>query len=456
MDKQSSYILMISWLPTLISILFMFVIRIHPTVEDGHKTLDLFSAVAMILASYLMAVIILQNVLTLGTSSNLIICIFLFVILLFPMAIAIKSELWHSSIIPHYSEPLLIQENHPREEIQKPRVPERTTGVEILNVDFQDETDSASKQSIHLLHGSSVYSKIPEDENAGASAQPLSNDLMSSPLDRGDNFNLFQAMRTLDFWILFLSMACGMGSGLTTINNMSQIGSSLDYTSTEIDTLVSLWSIWNFLGRFGAGYVSETFLHSKGYARPLFIAIALLVMSGGHLVIASGLPGALYAGSVLIGVCYGSQWSLMPATTSEIFGLQHFGTLFNTIAIASPIGSYILSVKVVGYLYDYEAEKEHHLENTHTIDLILSSEETCDGSHCFRVAFMIMCAVSLLGWFVASVLFLRTRRFYKQGNLNSLSKEIYQGLWNFVIEALRFSLNYTEILSCNIWFTSNY
>lgn len=412
--NQSSYVLMISWLPTLNSLLFMFIIRVHPTCErNGKKILDLFSAVAMMIAAYLMAVIIIENILTLNTLAYLIICLVLLIFLLSPMVIAVRSELDESPIMP-LTQPLIFEEKHSKDICNQTEIREEKTPARVeIQTSAIPETDYQTEQSTTLPPGSSMYSEISHNEDK----ETLSNDSRdSSPgnkrkLERGENFNLFQAMGTLDFWFLFISMACGMGSGLTTINNMSQIGSSLGYTSIEISTLVSLWSIWNFLGRFGAGYVSEIFLHSKGCARPLFIAIALLAMSCGHLIIASGLSGALYVGSVFVGIFYGCQWSLMPATTSEIFGLQHFGTLFNLIAIASPIGSYLLSVKVVGYLYDSEAEKEHHLKIPHMTE---SSEKTCYGSHCFRLSFLIMSAVTLFGCFISMVLFARTRLFYKQ------------------------------------------
>uniref|UniRef100_A0A0D6R6U4 Uncharacterized protein n=1 Tax=Araucaria cunninghamii TaxID=56994 RepID=A0A0D6R6U4_ARACU len=411
---QSSYIFMLSWLPTVVSMLFMFVLRVCPChQEDEKKTLDWFSAIAMIVAAYLMVAIIVENVLSMDTLSYLIICLVLLIILLFPILVAVKSELNYSSSMPLYTQPLISQESHIKEipthaEIREQRIPERIAGI--------TEADFHRKQSNAFAPGSLIYSKIPKKEDA-KSCSNTSNDMSlvkTGKLERGQNFTLFQAMGTLDFWLLFVSMACGMGSGLTTVNNMSQIGSSLGYTLTEIATLVSLWSIWNFLGRFGAGYISETFLHSKGCARPMFIAIALFIMSVGHLVIASGLPGALYAGSVLVGICYGCQWSLMPTTSSEIFGLQHFGTLFNVIATASPIGSYVLSVRVVGYLYDSEAQREKHLKIVHMTGLFQSPEETCNGSHCFRLSFFILSAVSLLGCFTAMALFIRTRKFYKQ------------------------------------------
>ncbi|KAJ0106233.1 hypothetical protein Patl1_17886 [Pistacia atlantica] len=163
--------------------------------------------------------------------------------------------------------------------------------------------------------------------------------------------------------------------------------------------------IWNFLGRFGAGYVSDYILHVRGWARPLFMVITLATMSIGHLVIASGLPGALYAGSILVGVCYGSQWSLMPTIASEIYGVGHLGTIFNTITIASPVGSYIFSVRVVGYIYDREASGEGN---------------TCIGTHCFMLSFLIMASATLLGSLAALGLFFRTKRFYNEVILRRL------------------------------------
>ncbi|BBH03891.1 Nodulin-like / Major Facilitator Superfamily protein [Prunus dulcis] len=177
------------------------------------------------------------------------------------------------------------------------------------------------------------------------------------------------------------------------------IGGSRAYRTFEKSTLISLWSIWNFLGRFGAGYVSDHFLHLRGWARPLFIVITLAGMSIGHVVIASGMPCALYTGSLLVGVFYGSQWSLMPTITSEIFGVLHMGTIFNAITIAAPVGSYIFSVRVIRHIYDKEAS---------------TAWNTCTGAHCFRLSFLIMACATFLGSLTALALFFRTISFYSQ------------------------------------------
>lgn len=39
----------------------------------------------------------------------------------------------------------------------------------------------------------------------------------------------------------------------------------------------------------------------------------------------------LYVASVLVGLAHGAHWTLMVATSSELFGLQNFGALYNSL-----------------------------------------------------------------------------------------------------------------------------
>jgi hypothetical protein len=72
---------------------------------------------------------------------------------------------------------------------------------------------------------------------------------------RGEDFTLKQAMIKADFWLMFVSLAFGAGSGLTIIDNLGQMSQSMGYNSGHI--FVSMMSIWNFLGRVGGGFLSE-------------------------------------------------------------------------------------------------------------------------------------------------------------------------------------------------------
>ncbi|XP_059642093.1 protein NUCLEAR FUSION DEFECTIVE 4-like [Cornus florida] len=364
--NPSIFILMLALLPTLVSLLFMCLVRTYE-IRSLHdkKHLNGLSVVALVVAAYLMILIILENVFTLPFWVRVLTFVVLLLLLVSPLRIAIQAQRedsWRlSQTLSTERSPLI------------------------------DDPESTESKKFSEAEVPTHYHDRPADSSH---EKATSSDTM---LQIGGEMTLLQAMSTINFWLLFVAMVCGMGSGLATINNISQIGESLGYKTVEKNTLVSLWSIWNFLGRFGAGYLSDIFLHKKGWARPLLMAITLATMTAGHIVIASGFSGNLYVGSVLVGVCYGSQWSLMPTITSEIFGVLHMGTIFNTIAIGSPVGSYILSVRVIGYIYDKEASGKGN---------------SCYGTHCFMLSFFILASVSFFGFLVALILFFRTRRFY--------------------------------------------
>ena len=74
----------------------------------------------------------------------------------------------------------------------------------------------------------------------------------------GEEHTIMEAMLTVDFWVLFVSFLCGVGTGLAVMNNMGQIGLALGYTDVSI--FVSMTSIWGFFGRILSGTLSEHFL----------------------------------------------------------------------------------------------------------------------------------------------------------------------------------------------------
>ena len=74
----------------------------------------------------------------------------------------------------------------------------------------------------------------------------------------GEEHTIMEALKTVDFWILFVSFLCGVGTGLAVMNNMGQIGLALGYSDVSI--FVSLTSIWGFFGRIISGSVSEHFI----------------------------------------------------------------------------------------------------------------------------------------------------------------------------------------------------
>ena len=75
---------------------------------------------------------------------------------------------------------------------------------------------------------------------------------------RGEDFKFSEAVIKADFWLLFLVYFAGVGSGVTVLNNLAQIGIAQGVQNTII--LLSLFSFCNFVGRLGGGVVSEHFV----------------------------------------------------------------------------------------------------------------------------------------------------------------------------------------------------
>ncbi|EFJ18791.1 hypothetical protein SELMODRAFT_111826 [Selaginella moellendorffii] len=335
---QVSYTLFAALVPSLASLLLMFLIRPLPVAIDRFETTNLHKISGIIVAiAFLLVPISIASpnqALAMDFSALLIL-----LLLASPLLVALRAEL-------------------------------------------TAEEDQSTQEQARLLE--------PEDPPR-SSRKP--------GLQLGQEFTLAQALSSLEFWLLFVSAFCGMGTGLTTIDNVNQLGLSLGHSKRDISIVVSLMSVWNFLGRFLAGVISDKFLHSQGFPRPAFIAIALGAQSLGHLVVAMALPGALYVGTLAILLGYGAHWSLMPATVSEIFGLGRFGALFNTLTVASPLGSYVFSVQVAGSFYDKEAREQ--------------GSSSCYGSHCFMATFLILAGVCVFGCLTTLVMVATTREFYK-------------------------------------------
>ncbi|KAG4998623.1 hypothetical protein AAZX31_10G262900 [Glycine max] len=255
----------------------------------------------------------------------------------------------------------------------------------------------------------------PNETTDGSSNSLSSNDTrwwenVFSPPARGEDYTILQALFSIDMWILFICSIFGIGGTLTAIDNLGQIGKSLRYPKKSISTFVSLVSIWNYLGRVFAGFVSEHYLQKYKFPRPLMLTLTMLLSCAGHLLIAFDVPNGLYAASVIIGFCFGAQWPLLFAIISELFGHKYYATLYNFGSAASPLGLYVLNVVMTGHLYDKEAKKQ-------LAELGLERKEgqelNCIGIHCFKLSFIIITAATFFGVIVSLILVARTRTFYK-------------------------------------------
>ncbi|WCJ39842.1 Major facilitator superfamily protein [Euphorbia peplus] len=373
-DDASSFLLMLSIVPFAVCLAAVFFLREIPPVKSSDeekeefKYFSIFNIVAVVVALYLLAYDFISTpskALSLGFS------IILLALLASPLSIPIycfvkswnlkRLESKPDDMEEHIlDEPLLLSEEH----------------------------------------------KVAEaDENEEVEVQE---EIKRKP-EIGEEHTIMEALMTMDFWVMFVSFLCGVGTGLAVMNNMGQIGLALGYADVSI--FVSLTSIWGFFGRIGSGLISEYFIKKAGTPRPMWNAASQILMAVGYILMAMAMPGSLYIGSIVVGICYGVRLAITVPTASELFGLKYYGLIYNILILNLPLGSFLFSGLLAGLIYDAEATPT------------AGGGNTCVGAHCYRLVFIIMAIACGIGFGLDVLLAFRTKNVYSKICASKRSKK---------------------------------
>lgn len=253
---HASLIFMIAVGPAMVVIAFMFIVR--PV--GGHRQVrqtDAMSftfiySVCLLLAAYLMAVMLVQDLVYVSHTVITIFTVILFILLLIPIVIPVSLSFFLDSRGPE--EEALLSEAQKQESGK--------SESDVNEVIFSEVEDEKPKE-VDLLPASERQKRIAQLQAKlfQAAAEGAVRVKRRRGPHRGEDFTLMQALIKADFWLIFISLLLGSGSGLTVIDNLGQMSQSLGYDNTHI--FVSMISIWNFLGRVGGGYFSEVIVRYK-------------------------------------------------------------------------------------------------------------------------------------------------------------------------------------------------
>ncbi|KAL2346049.1 hypothetical protein Fmac_000049 [Flemingia macrophylla] len=363
-DDPASFLIMLAIVPFAVCLTGIFFLREVPpsaaAQDDGDSTyFGVFNGVAVVVAVYLLAFGFVP------IPSALAFAVVLLLLLAAPLGIPVHSFL-------------------------KSR---RGVDVEV------EETLLGEKEKENV----SAEETVKNGAGAGAGAGPGAGPVV------GEEHTIWEALKTVDFWILFASFLCGVGTGLAVINNMGQIGLALGYS--DVSLFISFTSIWGFFGRIISGSLSEHFIKKAATPRPLWNAASQILMAVGYIVLAMAMPGSLYIGSIVVGICYGVRLAITVPTASELFGLKYYGLIYNILILNLPLGSFLFSGLLAGILYDMEATTT------------AGGGNTCVGAHCYRLVFIIMTAACIVGFFLDILLSIRTKKVYNNISLSKNSRK---------------------------------
>ncbi|RLM75201.1 protein NUCLEAR FUSION DEFECTIVE 4-like [Panicum miliaceum] len=411
---HATLVFMVAVGPSLVAIGLMFIIRPvggHRQVRPSDKNSFLFIyTICLLLASYLVGVMLVQDFMELSDNMVNFLTVILLILLILPIAIPVTLTL--SSKAQHPTEEALLSEPSKGETSTSQ---EKEDQPEVILSEVEEE----KPKDIDSLPPSERRKRIAELQTKLVQAAARGGVRIRRQPHRGENFTLMQALVKADFWLIWFSLLLGSGSGLTVIDNLGQMSQSVGFNDAHI--FVSLTSIWNFLGRVGGGYFSEIIVREHTYPRHIALAIAQILMAVGHFLFAMAWPGTMYIGTFLVGLGYGAHWAIVPAAVSELFGVKHFGAMYNFLTVANPAGSLVFSGLIASNLYDSEAEKQaqqHHMTALqsprllHNMGLLADGPLKCEGSVCFFVSSLIMSAFCLVGAGLSLIIVQRTKRVY--------------------------------------------
>ncbi|XP_031249053.1 protein NUCLEAR FUSION DEFECTIVE 4-like isoform X1 [Pistacia vera] len=405
--SEAALIFVVAVGPSMVVIALMFIVRPvggHKQIRPSDNSSFLFTySVCLVLAAYLLGVLVLEDVVDLSQTVVTLIAVILIIIILLPIIIPVLL-VFFSERRPSVEESLLSGPSNSEQD-----------GEEVILSEVEDE----KPPEVDSLPASQRQKRIAQLQAKLFQAAAVGGVRVKGRKGprRGEDFTLFQAMMKADFLLLFFSLVLAAGSGLTIIDNLGQICESLGYTDTNI--YVSMISIWNFLGRVGGGYFSETIVRNFAYPRPVAMAVVQVVMAIALVYYAMGWPGQIYVTTVLVGLGYGAHWGIVPAAVSELFGLKSFGALYNFLTLASPAGSLVFSGVIASGIYDYFAEKQAGLLKQYTGKLLavsLRTEEslTCVGTICYSITCGIMAGLCIIAMVLSLIVVYRTKSVYAE------------------------------------------
>ncbi|OIT21304.1 protein nuclear fusion defective 4 [Nicotiana attenuata] len=357
--------------------------------------------ICLLLASYLMGVMLVEDLIDVSHNVVIIFTAILFILLIIPIVIPISLSFSQEPRVAA-EEALLLSESQK----QDPENSEHDDGHEVIVSEVEEE----KPKEVDLLPALERQKRIAQ----------LQVKLAQAAAEGAVRIKRRRGPHRADFWLMFFSLLLGSGSGLTVIDNLGQMSQSLGSNNTHV--FVSLISIWNFLGRIGGGYFSEIIVRDNAYPRHAAIAVAQVVMAFGHFFFAMGWPGAMYIGTLLVGLGYGAHWAIVPAAASELFGLKNFGALYNFLTLANPAGSLVFSGVIASSIYDWEAEKQAQQHNDGQLNLasvltsFLNMDEPlkCEGAICFFLTSLIMSGLCIIAAVLSMILVYCTKTVYAQ------------------------------------------
>ena len=180
---------------------------------------------------------------------------------------------------------------------------------------------------------------------------PRANARQIATAPKATDFAWNEVIRTPQFYLLWIMYALAATAGLMLIAHLPKIAEGQAGWKAGF-WLVVILSVFNALGRLGAGILSD----KVGRTRAMMLIFILQAVNMFLFMFYTSIP-LLIAGSAIAGLAYGAVFSLFPTTTAEFFGMKNlginYGMVFTGWGVAGVFGAMLAAtIKDMTGVYD--------------------------------------------------------------------------------------------------------
>ena len=216
---------------------------------------------------------------------------------------------------------------------------------------------------VMMLFGSFIV-RIPSEDWKPKGFNP--NIIKKSKLITNNNVLVDKAVKTPQFWLLFMVLGLNVSAGIGVLSQASvmiqemfsveSVGSDLAVTARDAAIFVGLLSLFNMLGRFIWSSLSDYLGRKTTYAIFFTLGIVLYV-----LIPFTGRMGSVLlftvAFSIIISM-YGGGFATIPAYLKDMFGNKQIGAIHGRLLLAWSMAA-IIGPVTINYLREYQIETLH-------------------------------------------------------------------------------------------------
>jgi MFS family permease len=222
--------------------------------------------------------------------------------------------------------------------------------------------------------------------------------LVVKPPVEETNYNCFQMITTMDYYMFAMLLGCGVGATTTIINSVGQMVIAFGGKDGDQIIHVILIAVMNCLGRIVMGLVTDG--TRKWISRPTWIVIVSFGICLSQIFAALNyVSGMIYATAIMTGFLCGALWACAPAFIGDRWGKKHFGVNHEIVCIGGAIGTYVMSTLIAGKVYN------EHITN--------QTKFCTDGVYCFQLTFFINAGICFLLSCIGILLAFKNRKLYE-------------------------------------------